>query len=558
MAVRMAVSANDLAQICAPAKTATVSADGGAEFKNILRDMRESRRKTAQTVAREPKTPVNFAFLAGEADEITANAGPVVACPAEPETTPDAGGEAAPPSRFDPDVFLEALEGAVTDKRGMDAAKDAEEDGDADTEAARETAASDSDENKTRFTAPALPVETNGKTEDDIKKSSDEPIERTARTEKNVSDLNVETNDKLEVRTNGKTEDDVKKSSDEPAEHPARTEKSVSDLNVETSDKVEVETNGNTEDDVKKSSAEPAEHPARTEKSVSDLNVGTSDKVEVKTNGKTEAGAKKLSDAQSGGAAAEDASSGTRPGESQNTGADELPDTDISDDAKNTDHKDEPGVPKAASRASGTAQRAGGQEDAASGKAFQEGTSREKMSPERAAEPQISAANPFAGQARAETAPLAQVQAPAVYTLMSADKFGEGLRSVMTIMTRDGAAEARIVVEPPALGRVDISLRASESGVEANFKVDNEELRQMVQKQLDSLKESLNAQGIHVSGITVDIKNNEGEKGRGKMGTSKKSRRLNPGAADEAEENIGDGTRILRLDLEQGLLHWVA
>jgi flagellar hook-length control protein FliK len=435
----------------------------------------------------------------------------------------------------------------------MDAAKDAEEDGDADTEAARETAASDSYENKTQFTAPALPVETNdkkvevetnGKTENDIKNSSDEPAERTAQTEKNAFDLTVKTNDKVE--TNGNTEDDVKKSSAEPAEHSARTEKNAFDLTVETSDKVEVETNGETEEGVKKSSDGLAERLAHAEKGAF--------ATPAAIDGKTEAGAKKLADAQSGGAAAEDASSGTRPGESQNTGADELPDTDISDNAKNTDHKDEPGVPKAASRAAGTAQRAGGQEDAASGKAFQEGTSREKPS----SEPQISAANPFAGQARAETAPLAQAQVPAVYTLMSADKFGEGLRSVMTIMTRDGAAEARIVVEPPALGRVDISLRASESGVEANFKVDNEELRQMVQKQLDSLKESLSAQGIHVSGITVDIKNNEGEKGRGKMGASKKSRRLNPGAADEAEENIGDGARILRLDLEQGLLHWVA
>ena len=114
------------------------------------------------------------------------------------------------------------------------------------------------------------------------------------------------------------------------------------------------------------------------------------------------------------------------------------------------------------------------------------------------------------------------------------------------------------MVEPPALGRVDISLRSSESGVEANFKVDNEELRQMVQKQFDSLKESLQAQGIHVSGMTVDIKNSEGERNRGNAGASKKGRRQSGLGATDDIEDIEDGARVLRLDLEKGLLHWVA
>jgi hypothetical protein len=78
----------------------------------------------------------------------------------------------------------------------------------------------------------------------------------------------------------------------------------------------------------------------------------------------------------------------------------------------------------------------------------------------------------------------------------------------------------------------------------------------MIQKQMDSLKDSLQAQGIHVSALTVDIKNNEGEKDRGSMGTSKKGRRaahLGP-----EEEDADDLTGVSRLDLEKGLLHWVA
>jgi flagellar hook-length control protein FliK len=148
------------------------------------------------------------------------------------------------------------------------------------------------------------------------------------------------------------------------------------------------------------------------------------------------------------------------------------------------------------------------------------------------------------------------IQAPVTYTLSSGDAFGEGLTSVVEFMRANGTAEARIVVEPPALGRVDISLHSTSNGVEAVFKVDNEELKQMVTTQLDILKTSLEAQGIHVSSLTVDIRNNDGQKGRGDLyGSKGKNKKI--ADSDEADD-LAEGTRIVRLDLERGLLHWVA
>ncbi|MDR2780047.1 MAG: hypothetical protein LBB28_02870, partial [Synergistaceae bacterium] len=193
MAVQMATSAGDLAQVCAPAMTVTNSGDvgaAGAEFKNILQGMRESRQKPAAPAStgkdKEPKTPVNFAFLAGEEDEIAANVDESSAeRPAELEMTPDDGSETPPPSRFDPDVFLEAL-AAAADKGGAESAEDAEtyatetEDAAEDAETAQETPAPDSGENDAQI-APASFAETNalarinpfdetnGKTETDVK-----------------------------------------------------------------------------------------------------------------------------------------------------------------------------------------------------------------------------------------------------------------------------------------------------------------------------------------------------------------------------------------------------
>jgi flagellar hook-length control protein FliK len=124
-------------------------------------------------------------------------------------------------------------------------------------------------------------------------------------------------------------------------------------------------------------------------------------------------------------------------------------------------------------------------------------------------------------------------------------------------MRGDDASEARIVVEPPALGRIDVSLNSDSRGVEATFKVDNEYLKQMLQNQLDALKTSLQAQGIHVSGLAVDIKNRDDQRGRGDLHGAKGRTRRSAGL-DAASDETRDNARLMRLDLERGILHWVA
>jgi|GEM_PF-6449497 len=162
-----------------------------------------------------------------------------------------------------------------------------------------------------------------------------------------------------------------------------------------------------------------------------------------------------------------------------------------------------------------------------------------------------------AGEDASETpaAPRTPGEPGASYPLDRNDAFGDGVTTMLRFLRDEGIAEARIVVEPPSLGRIDVSLQATASGVEAVFKVDNEHLRQVLQQQLDSLKVSLEAQGIHVSGLTVDIKNRDDGRHRDVPGTGRKLRRL--GAAGEDGDEDG-GAVLVRLDLERGMLHWVA
>ena len=153
-----------------------------------------------------------------------------------------------------------------------------------------------------------------------------------------------------------------------------------------------------------------------------------------------------------------------------------------------------------------------------------------------------------------QNASFARTAAP--YVLNGEFAFSDGVNTVLEFMRTDGVSEARIVVEPPALGHIDVSLRASSAGMEATFRVDNEHLKQMLQQQLDILKSSLQMQGIHVSSLAVDIRNKDDQRGReAAYATGKKSRHA--GGAGGLDEGMDEGASLVRLDLEKGLLHWV-
>lgn len=144
------------------------------------------------------------------------------------------------------------------------------------------------------------------------------------------------------------------------------------------------------------------------------------------------------------------------------------------------------------------------------------------------------------------------------YVLSGPHALEGGITSIVEFMRNDGVQEALIVVDPPMLGRIEVSLQAGSAGVEAIFRVDNEDLRQMMQQQMDLLKSSLQAQGIYVAGLTVDIRNKDDHKSRGDAyDTGKKTRRTGASGSVE-DETEGHREKLVRLDLEKGLLHWVA
>ena len=130
----------------------------------------------------------------------------------------------------------------------------------------------------------------------------------------------------------------------------------------------------------------------------------------------------------------------------------------------------------------------------------------------------------------------------------------DGIHNVVRFMRGEGLHKAAMIVEPPALGRVEIELASTIKGVEASIRVANEELRALVQDQIAQLRTHLHQLGVQTTEFTVDIHDHGGERGqnRGDGAKSSKARGL------DGDEDFDDDTPTFRVDLEQGLLHWVA
>ena len=128
----------------------------------------------------------------------------------------------------------------------------------------------------------------------------------------------------------------------------------------------------------------------------------------------------------------------------------------------------------------------------------------------------------------------------------------DGLVNVVRFIRADGLQKARVIVDPPALGRISVELTSGTSGVEASIKVSSEQIRQLVQDQLSELRMNLSQQGVQVAEFTVDVQqDNSGSQNQ--QGQQQNRPYMN--FFDDADD---DETEEFRVDLEEGLLYWVA
>ncbi|PIE54267.1 MAG: hypothetical protein CSA35_06930 [Dethiosulfovibrio peptidovorans] len=126
--------------------------------------------------------------------------------------------------------------------------------------------------------------------------------------------------------------------------------------------------------------------------------------------------------------------------------------------------------------------------------------------------------------------------------------------NVVRFLQANGEVKAQIVVEPPALGRVEIQIHATPGGMEASLRVDSLAVRDMIRPQVPLLQDLLAEQGITLSGMNIDVRSGDDQRQQWNGG-GKRRRGDNSVAETPVEETESP---IARIDLERGLLVWMA
>ena len=151
-------------------------------------------------------------------------------------------------------------------------------------------------------------------------------------------------------------------------------------------------------------------------------------------------------------------------------------------------------------------------------------------------------------------APNLPLNLRAAYNLNQSETLRDGLVNVVRFIRADGLHRANIVIDPPALGRISVELTSGTSGVEASIKVASEQIRNLVQDQLSQLRMNLSQQGVQVAEFTVDVQQDNSQRDKHNSQQDNQPSNRIAGITGEPDEEPEE----FRVDLEEGLLYWVA
>lgn len=132
----------------------------------------------------------------------------------------------------------------------------------------------------------------------------------------------------------------------------------------------------------------------------------------------------------------------------------------------------------------------------------------------------------------------------------------EGLDNVVRFIRTSGEQKAALIVDPPALGRISIELVNGTTGLEASVKVSSEQVRQLVQDQIVQLRMSLAQQGVQLTHFSVDVQQDNGRQDQRQE--QRRGRSVRGISGEDVPDDAQDEQTMFRVDLNQGLLYWVA
>lgn len=132
----------------------------------------------------------------------------------------------------------------------------------------------------------------------------------------------------------------------------------------------------------------------------------------------------------------------------------------------------------------------------------------------------------------------------------------QGMARVIEVIKERDGHKGRMMLEPPELGSVKIELQSFRDRVQLHLVVESAQAREMIDQSLDMLRQSLARQGLTLAETTVDV-GGGGSSDQAAWGTGQ-AQGAGGGPVTEGDEAQVPEEVVARLDIEKGLLYWIA
>jgi flagellar hook-length control protein FliK len=75
----------------------------------------------------------------------------------------------------------------------------------------------------------------------------------------------------------------------------------------------------------------------------------------------------------------------------------------------------------------------------------------------------------------------------------------------MVVMIKNGEQSGKLIIQPPELGKIDISLTIKDGHIQANLSAENYAVKEIIETNLNQLKQQLTGQGLIVEQFNVSV-----------------------------------------------------
>lgn len=118
----------------------------------------------------------------------------------------------------------------------------------------------------------------------------------------------------------------------------------------------------------------------------------------------------------------------------------------------------------------------------------------------------------------------------------------------------DSQSKVNIVLRPENLGRLQLEIVSDKNGtISANLTATNEDVKQLLEKSINELKNSLNSQGVNVSNINIKVENTNQASNNGLNYQHQNNENLNNSFNGEARNSFGNNDENQNLNYANNL-----